>query len=135
MFKGKRFSLKGNFLMMFGISFGISVTALMLLSLIFAFIANASKDSTGNLELFSLVSLLIGGAVGGFGSAKINKEAAVIFSALVALSVSLIMLITCLIMNGKIGGGAMMNYACYIGTSTFAGFVASGERKHKRHRR
>ena len=135
MFKGKRFSLKGNIAITFLICFALSALAIILLSLIFALIANASSDPTGNLGIFSLASLLIGGVVGGFASAKIKKESAVLFSALVALAVTLVMLIVCVIMSGRVGVAAFMNYACYIGVATLAALFGAREKRHKRHKR
>lgn len=135
MFNGKKFSLKGNLAVTFLICLAISALIIILLSLIFALIANASGDPTGNLGLFSLTALIIGAAASGFVSAKIKKEGAVVFSALVALALSLIMLIICVIMSGKISLAAFMNYLCYIGVATLSAFVGSREKKHKRHRR
>ena len=130
--KGKRISLKGNFAAIFAICLAISTSAVILLSMTFALVAIMSKDPTGNLGIFSLSALLLGGAIGGFASAKIRKEGAVVFSALVALAVVMIMLIVCIIINGKIGGGAFMNYACYVGVSAFSGFLGAREKKYRR---
>ena len=135
MFKGKRFSIKGNWAVEFLISFAISVLAILLISFAFALVANGLEDSTGNLGIFSLVSLLLGAAIGGFASSKIKKDGALVFSALVALAVVLIMLIICAIMSGKIGGGAFMNYGCYMGVAVFSAFLGSREKKHKHHRK
>ena len=135
MYKGKRFSFKGNSAIAFLICLGVSLAAVILLSAIFAFVANISRDPTGNLGIYSLAALLLGGAVGGFASAKINKERALLSSALVALAVTAIMLIVCVIIGGKVGGGAFMNYACYVGVSAFSGFLGTREKKHRRRAR
>lgn len=134
MHKGKRLSLKGNIAMTFLICLAMSALVIILLSLIFALIANMSKDPTGNLGIFSLVSLLLGATISGFASAKIKKESAVGFSALVALALTLVMLLICVIANsGKIPVSAFMNYACYNGVATLSAFIGSRERRHKRH--
>ena len=135
MFKGKRFSIKGNWVIEFLIAFAISALAIIGLSFAFALVANGLEDSTGNLGIFSLVSLLLGAAVGGFVSAKIKKEGALLFSALVAVAVVIIMLIICVISCGKIGGGTFMNYGCYLGVAIFSAFLGSREKKPRRHRR
>ena len=135
MFKGKRFSIKGNLAIEFLICLGISALAIVGLSFVFALVANGLEDSTGNLGIFSLISLLLGGAIGGFISAKIKKDGALIFSALVALATVLIMLVICVIMSGKIGGGAFMNYACYMGVAVFSAFLGSREKRHKHRKR
>jgi lysylphosphatidylglycerol synthetase-like protein (DUF2156 family) len=135
MFKGKRFSIKGNWVIEFLICLGISSLAIIGLSFAFALVANGLEDSTGNLGIFSLVSLLLGAAAGGFVSAKIKKEGALVFSALVAVAVVIIMLLICVISCGKISGGAFMNYGCYMGVAVFSAFLGSRERKHRHHKR
>ena len=135
MFKGKRFSLRGNWAVMFLICLAISALAILLISLCFALVANMSQDPTGNLGIFSLISLILGGAVGGFSSAKIKKESAVLFSTLVALAISIVMLIICIILNGKVSGAALMNYACYMGVATLSSLFGAREKRHKHHKR
>ena len=134
MFKGKRFSIKGNWVIEFLICLGISALAIIGLSFAFALVANGLEDSTGNLGLFSLAALLLGAAIGGFASAKIKKEGALVFSALVAVAIVLIMLIICLIAGGNLGG-ALMNYGCYMGVAVFSAFIGARERKRRHHKR
>ncbi len=135
MFKGKRFSLSGNWAVMFLICFAISALSILLISLCFALVANTSSDPTGNLGIFSLISLILGGAIGGFSSAKIKKESAVLFSVLVALAITLVMLIICIILSGKVSGAALMNYACYVGVSTLSSIIGAREKKRGHHKR
>ena len=135
MYKGKGISLKDNFVLILLICLAISVLSILTLSFIFAMIASMSKDPTGNLGIFSLATLLISGAISGFASAKIKKEGAIGFSALVTLVSCLIMLVLCLIIIGKVSGGAIMNYVCYMLMSVFFAFLGSREKKHKRHKR
>jgi putative membrane protein (TIGR04086 family) len=135
MHKIKRFLPKGNLAITFLISLAISTSAIILLSLTFALIANMSNDPTGNLEIFSFVALLLSGAIGGFSSAKIKKDGALLFSALVALALTLVMLIISVIINGKVSGGAFMNYLCYIGMAIIFSLLGSRESKKKHHKR
>ena len=135
MFKGKGISTRRNIWVTFLICLGISAAAIVLLSLLFAMIAFMLKDPTVNLGFFSLAALLLGGATGGFTSAKIKKEGTLMFSALVALTTTLIMLIICVIMTGKASGGALMNYTCYIGVATLFSLLGAREKKRKHHRR
>lgn len=134
MFK-KRLSLKGNPTVTFVICLAISALIIIFLSVIFAFIANASGDPTGNLGLFSLTTLIVGAAASGFISAKIKKEGALIFSTLVALALTLIMLLVCVIMGGGVSLSAFMNYLCYVGVAALSAFIGSREGRHKRHKR
>ena len=135
MFKFKRFLSKENPVLKVFLCMAISALSIILLSLAFAFVANISKDPTGNLGLFSLAALIISGAIGGFTSAKIKKDSAVIFSALIAVGMALIMMILCVIINGKVSGGSLMNYLCYIGVSTVFSVWGSKEKKHRHRKR
>lgn len=132
MYKGKRFS-SDNTALSFLICLGISLSVIIMLSCILALIANTSKDPTGNLAVFSLCALLISGAVSGFITARMKKSMA--FVALTALAVLLVMLIACIVISCKISGGALMNYACYMGISCLFGFLGSREPKRRRHRK
>ena len=74
MFKGKRFSLKGNIGLTFLSCLAVSALIIIFLSLIFAIVANKLEDPTGNLGIFSFAVLIRGAAAGGFISAKMKKE-------------------------------------------------------------
>ena len=135
MLKGKRLSLKDNTALTFLACLGFSLLALVLFSVVFAIIANLSNDPTSMLGLFSLGALILGGAVGGFFSARMKKEGTLLFSLLVALAIVMLMLIICVVICGKISGSAFMNYGCYIGISALTSLLGSRERKHKHRRR
>ena len=135
MYRGKHFLVKDNWAVVFLICLAISAMAIILFSLIFALIANMSKDPTGNLGIFSLLTMILGAAASGFATAKIKKENAIGFSALVSLALVLIMLLICVIMNGKVSGSAFMNYFCYMGVATLFSLLGAREKSHKRHRR
>ena len=96
MYKGKRLGLN-NFGAMLLICLAVSVLSVLTLSFIFALVAHMSKDPTGSLGIFSLATLLLSAIISGFTSAKIKREGAVGFSALVALICCLIMLMICLV--------------------------------------
>lgn len=135
MHKYNGFSLKNNFWLMLIICLSISVVSILLISIIFALVAEGSKDPTGNIGIFSLSALLISGAISGFVSAKIKGEKAIGFSALISLVTIFIMLMLCLIISGKVGSGALMNYLCYMLVSVFFSFIGSREKKHRHHKR
>ena len=131
----RNFSFKNNFWAVLLICLAISVLCILSVSFIFALISSTSNDPTGSLGIFSLSALLISGAVSGFISGKIKKEGGIGFSALMALATTLIMLIFCIIISGKVSGGAIMNYVCYIGVSTLMGFLATRKTGRARHKR
>ena len=135
MYKGKRFLVKDNWAVVFLICLAMSAMVIILLSLMFALVSNMSNDPTGNLGIFSLLTVLLAAAASGFATAKIKKENAIGFSALVSLATVLIMLLSCVIMNGKVSGSAFMNYICYIGVATLFSLLGAREKSHKRHRR
>ena len=135
MFKGKRFSLKGNIGLTFLSCLAVSALIIIFLSLIFAIVANTLEDPTGNLGIFSFAVLIIGAAAGGFISAKMKKEGAVVFSSLVALTLTLIMLVICLITDGGVNLSALMNYLCYIGVASLGATVGAKEGRHKHHKK
>lgn len=136
MIKGKRLFKEGNTAISFLICFAFSALVIILLSLIFALVANMSEDPTGRLGIFSLAAMIISAAAGGVFSARFCKESQLGFATLVALAIVLVMLLFCVILNaGKISGAAFMNYACYIGVAALSAFFGRRKEGHRRHRR
>ncbi len=125
----------GNIPRSFIISLGISAATIILLSLIGTVIAGSLDDPTRHLGLISLGVMLLSAALGGIISSGIRGEGSTGFSALVALTVVLIMLlINVLICKGRVSLAAFMNYACYFGVAVMSAFLnrkRSGRRKHR----
>ncbi len=132
MVKGRRASgvgKPGSFLICLGVSGG----TILLLSMVGAAIAAALDDPTGNLGLISLAVMLISAAVSGVFSTRMKGEGGLPFSALVALTVVLIMLlINVIVCAGKVSLGAFMNYLCYLGVAVMAAFLGKKRDKHRR---
>lgn len=114
-----------------------STLIIILLTLIFACVANSSSNPSGNLGIYSLISMLLSAAVGGYATGRINKSRGIALSLLTAGSVISVMILVCLISSGgKIPIGAFMNYGCYFGVFALSDLLArraSGKR-HKRHK-
>jgi len=92
-----------------------------------------SEDPTAKAPVYSFVSLLTSGVVGGFVSSRIyGFKTALLGAVLVAL---LMLLLGIIISSGGIGIGAFMNYFCYIATSLVGAYLGRPrEKKRKRHR-
>ncbi len=135
MLKGKRSFLWGKGVGNYLICLGFSALIIILTSLIFSLIANSSSDPTKNLGIFSLATLLISAILGGFFTSKLGRGESIGYSLLVALSVVLIMLISCIILGkGKISGSAFMNYGCYLGVYAMASLLGKRGGRRRRHR-
>lgn len=115
--------------------FGFSALTIVVLPLVSAVIANALDDPTAFLGIFSLVTMILAAIASGIFSVKFRRESTVGYSALVALSVVLIMLLLNVILSGgKISPAAFMNYSCYIGANALGAMItkhAGGRRRHR----
>lgn len=134
MFNKKRLSLSNNIAFTFFICFGFSILAIILLSLLSAAIANISNNPTYILGPLSLGTLIVSGIGSGLFSSKIKKKGNPFFASLVALATIILMLIICVIINGKIPPAALLNYFCYIGIATITSLLSLREKTH-RHKR
>lgn len=134
MLKTKR-SKDGGVFRDFIFCFGFSVLAIILLSFISAVIVNALDDPTAILNIFSLATMILSAIVGGIFSVKFKRDATVGYSALVGLSVLLVMLLINVILSGgRISLGAFMNYACYIGAYCLGAIAGKHIGTKRRHR-
>ena len=130
----KRFKKIDSPIVSYFICLGASALAMLLFSLVIAVISSFTENPGGLTDILSLVALVLSGAFCGVFTAKFGKRDSFFSAALVALAIVLIMLVICIIVNGKIGGGALMNYGCYIGMTLFSAFLGSKEKKHRKHR-
>ncbi len=118
----------------FLVSLALSVVLLLAVSLASAAIAYSSDDPTGKIGIYSLVSLIISAAACGFGVSRFKGEGGIAMAALVALSISLLMMtLGAILGGGRLGGSAVMNYLCYFGVAVI--FSVLGKKREKRHRR
>ena len=131
MLKNKNHVKTSNAAAAFLICFGVSVLLIILISFVMAIIANTTENSTAMIGIFSLVSMLLSALLSGLFICRFRRESGVGYAALVALSVVLIMLlISVIVSNGKVGASSFMNYGCYLGVVTLSALVF---RKRKRH--
>ena len=136
MFKVKRHKMTraGGKIYLVGVS--LSAVLLVLLSFIVAIIAASVKNPTSMIGILALFALTVSGAISGFVTSKIKGEGGFGIAALAALTVTmLIMLLGIILCGGKLSGGTLMNCACYMGISSFSGFIAKNRPKKRRKRR
>ena len=114
----------------------VSIMAVVLFSALMAFIASMTSNPTGMVGIFSLVAMLASAAVGGVFVGKANGDASMLKAMLVPLAVVGVMLITAVIIcSGRIGGGAFMNYGCYVGVFFLGTLIGKHKPRKTRHRR
>ena len=131
----KRFKKNDSPLVSYLICFGAAVASVVLFSFIMALVASLTENPGGLTDILSLVALVLSGAFCGVFVAKFYKQNSIYFAALVSLAISLIMLVVCIIVNGKVSGSALMNYGCYISVAVFSAFLGSREKKRRKHRK
>lgn len=118
--------------LLLGVAFSFGV--LIVTSLIFSFILIGFKNPTGSIRTASLAVFLITAAIAGFSVSRYKGNGGALLSMLASAAFIFILLGATLICSkGKVSGGILMNYVCYIMISSFTAFLA-GKRK-KRHKR
>ena len=135
MYKGKNNTTVGM-ARSFIICFCLSALNIILFSLVSAFFLSKLNDPTTALGIFSLGTMILSAIVSGILCIRIKEDGGLKFPALVSLAVVLIMLlINVIISQGKVSGGAFMNYACYLGSYVLAAFLGRRKKRSGRHRK
>jgi putative membrane protein (TIGR04086 family) len=125
---------ENNILVSFALSIGICFGSAVIVAFILALIANSSANSTENIPLFALITLVISAAVSGVVISRIKGLGGVKFSALSALAFVLILLLASVIANnGAVPPSAFMNYGCFIGMTAVSAYL--GRKKDTKRRR
>lgn len=131
--KGKNgtMGVGGTFLICLLISFGV----MLIVAVIGGAIAYLTDDPTAYIPPIALAAILLSAVINGACSSRIKGDGGVGFSVLVALALMLLLLLINVIINGgKVGGGAFMNYGCYLATAALAAYLGR-VRQRKRRRR
>ena len=131
----KRFKKIDSPIVSYFICLGASALAMLLFSFVMALVASLTENPGGLTDILSLLALVLSGVFCGVFGAKFNKQGGFFLTALVALAIALIMLVICIIANGKVSGSALMNYGCYMGIALFSAFLGSREKKRRKHRK
>ena len=128
---------ENNILISFALSLCICIASAIAVAFVFALIANASENSTENIPLFALASLLVSAAISGVSISRMRGAGGVKFSALVSLTfVLILLLISVIVGKGSVPPSAFMNYASFLGVTTLAAYLGrKKEGKRRKHRR
>ena len=120
----------------FVLSLGVCIATVVAVSFVLALIANSSVNSTENIPLFSLVSLVVSAAASGAIISRMRGQGEIKYTALGALSfVLLLLLIAIIATKGAVPPSAFMNYGCYLGTSLLSAYLTRSRGKARRRRR
>ena len=118
--------------LLFGVS--LSFSAIILVSFIASAILFNTKTPIGKVDVASLISLLVAGALSGFAISKKKGEGGIVTASICsATSIAIMLLISLISGSGNIGGKSFMNYVCYILVSVFFAFI--GRKREKKHHR
>ena len=127
---------ENNILVSFALSIGICIVSAAVISFILALVANSSDNSTENIPLFALASLLASAAVSGVIISRMKGQGGIRFSALVSLAFVLMLLLVSVIANkGAVPPSAFMNYGCFMGMATLSAYLGRKKDTKRRRRR
>ncbi len=108
--------------------------AIPLFSLIFSIFCYSSDDPLGKINLFSLISLLLSGAVAGFISARINRKYGSGSCLIPGIIVALVIFGVSLILSGGAFLPCLMNSGCYALVYLFFAIISKGRDKDSKKR-
>ena len=117
------------------VGIGISVLCVIISAFCATAAAGATDDPTGIMSIYSLVALLVSGAVSGFLLSRL-LEGGMGASMLSSLGTVILMLAVALfISGGTLSAGAAMNYLCYLGVALLSAFLGKKRGGKPRHRK
>ena len=130
--KRKRKELGLVSLIMIGAAVGLG--AILLIAFILAFVSSMTKNPTSLTGGLALVTLLVSGAVSGFGISKANSEGGALVGILSSIiTVAVILVIGLIASAGKLNLGVFLNLIAYMMTATLAAIL--GKKRIKRRKR
>ena len=120
-YKKKEFGL--TVLMLFGAGFALAVTVAA--TLVLAIVSSLTSDPTALCGAFSLLALILAGAISGFVTSKANGEGGVLISALSSVITAAVILIVGLIWKrGAVNLGVILNVLSFIGVSVLSALLS-----------
>ena len=115
---------------------GVSLASVLTMTLILAIASYFTKDPTSLVGAFSLLSLLLAGAISGFVNARIGGEGGALIGIISASVASLIMLSVGLIWRGgMLPLSALLNLTAFILTSVGSAILGKKRARSARKRR
>ena len=121
--KYKRKELGLTALMLLGAGFAMAVTVAVAFTL--AIISSFTDDPTALTGAFSLLALILAGAISGFVTSKVNGDGGVLIGVLSSVIAAALILIIGLIWNGgSLNLGVILNLASFIGVSVLSALLS-----------
>lgn len=115
--KYKRKELGLTPLMLLGAGFALTVTVVV--SFILAIISSLTKDPTALTGAFSLVALILSGAISGFVTSRVNGDGGALVGILASvIAASLILIVGLIWKRGLLNLGAALNILSFVGVSS-----------------
>ena len=115
---------------------GVSLASVLTMTLILAIASYFTKDPTSLVGAFSLLSLLLAGAISGFVNARIGGDGGSLIGIISASAASLIMLSVGLIWRGgMLPLSALLNLTAFILTSVGSAILGKKRARSTRKRR
>lgn len=129
--KRKEFGLTA--LMLLGAAFALAV--IIAVSFILSVISSMTKNPTSLVGAFSLLSLILSGAISGFVTSKVNGEGGVIVAVLSSvISAFTVLAIGLIWKGGAIKLSVPLNLLVFIAVSVIASLLGKKQPKRKKHR-
>lgn len=129
--KRKEFGL--TTLMLLGAAFALVV--MLAVSFILSVISSMTKDPTSFIGAFSLLSLILSGAISGFVTSKVNGDGGVLIAILSSvISAFTILAIGLIWKGGAIKLSVPLNLLVFIAVSLIASLLGKKQPKRKKHR-
>ena len=110
-----------------------AVAAVFAMALLLALFSSFTEDPTSLTGAFSLLALLLAGAVSGFVTSKLCGDGGALIGSLSAVIAGCLMIITGLIwMKGALPFGVVINMLAFIGVSVVAAVIGRKLTRRKR---
>lgn len=117
-----------------GIGSGASLICVFAVAFVLAAVSSLTKDPTALTGAFTLLTLLIAGAVSGFGISRLGGDGGVLVAILSSVvSTSVMILVGLILKKGALPLGAVLNLLSFLAVSVV--FALLGKRRIKRHKR
>ena len=117
-----------------GIGSGASLICVFAVAFVLAAVSSLTKDPTALTGAFTLLTLLIAGALSGFGISRLSGDGGVLVAILSSVvSTSVMILVGLILKKGALPLGAVLNLLAYLAVSVV--FALLGKRRIKRHKR
>ena len=129
----KRFYKKSNMSALSKLAIGalISILSLLAFAVIFGIVAMMFQDVTGKIPLFSIMTVILSGAVAGAIVSRFITDGNLGFSLLTALFASLVLMLLGVIMGGgAVSVSVFLNFLIFIGVFGLSSYIFKKREKN-----